>query len=85
MYYYTWISYRCHRNMNSTYLLTGMKLAARYGVPRWEVLMEHLDWLLTESKFVVIIIADYIISHAHSTMQTNQSGDAESYQPNRSG
>ena len=46
--------------------------------------MEHLDWLLTESKFVVII-ADYIISHAHSTMQTNQSSDAESYQPNRSG
>ena len=62
--YYMQMPCRCHRNMNSTYLSTGMKLASRYGVPRWEVLMEHLDWLLTESKFVVII-ADYIISHAH--------------------
>ena len=73
----------CHRNINSTYFSTGMKLAAQYEVPKWEVLMEHLDWLLTESKFVVII-GDFIISHAHSIMQTNQSDDAESYQSNRS-
>ena len=46
--------------------------------------MEHLDWLLTESKFVVAT-SGVVISHTHSVMQTNQSGDAESYQSNRSG
>ena len=45
--------------------------------------MEHLDWLLTESKFVVTT-SGVVISHSYSVMQTNQSGDAESHQSNRS-
>ena len=44
--------------------------------------MEHLD-LLTESKFVVTT-PGVVISHSYSVMQTNQSGDAESHQSNRS-
>ena len=45
--------------------------------------MEHLDWLLTESKSVVTT-SGVVDSHAHSVMQANQSGDAESHQSNRS-
>lgn len=61
-----------------------MKLAAQYDVSKWEVFMEHLDWLLTESKFV-FIITDFISSHAHFVVQTSQSGDAESHESVRCG
>jgi len=41
------------RSSDNTYISTGLRLAARYDVPKWEVFMEHLDWLFTDNKLVL--------------------------------
>ncbi|XP_065910966.1 NBAS subunit of NRZ tethering complex-like isoform X2 [Dysidea avara] len=48
------------RSSDNTFISTGLRLAARYDVPKWEVYMEHLDWLFTDNKLAHQVMLNHV-------------------------